>query len=472
MRFDSFEFWPFFAACLLLTLLLPHRAQNRMLLVASYAFYASWDWRFLGLLLLSTIVDYSVGLRLGSTDDARRRRWLLGASLGTNLGLLGYFKYRGFFAESLAELGQSIGITVSPFVLDVVLPVGISFYTFQTLSYTIDVYRGSIAPTRNLLDLALYVAFFPQLVAGPIERAGSLLPQVQRVRERSWERIGSGAWLALWGLFKKVAIADNLAPLVDAVHAPASDPTGPEVALAMYAFAFQLYCDFSGYTDIARGTARMMGFDLRINFDLPYLARNPQEFWRRWHVSLSSWLRDYLYIPLGGNRSSTARTYVNLLLTMLIAGLWHGAAWTFVLFGAFHGVWQCLHGVSRQVLPSWSPTSALLERAWIAVKIIVTFHLVCLGFLMFRAESVARFGELVMALFTVWEVGSAGAWLLPLSLVLLPLLAMEAVEALTGRREVPLSWPAPIRTLTYVSVVIWLATFGERGGAPFVYFQF
>jgi alginate O-acetyltransferase complex protein AlgI len=479
MLFDSFAFWPFFGACFVAILVLPHRAQNRVLLVASYAFYAAWDWRFVGLLLVSTLVDYTVGRLLGVTDAPSRRRQLLSVSLFTNLGLLGYFKYAGFFAESLARLTESVGMTLSPFVLDVVLPVGISFYTFQTLSYSIDVYRGSVAPTRNILDFALYVAFFPQLVAGPIERASRLLPQVRHSRELSWERIGSGAWLALWGLVKKVAIADNLGPLVDAVHAPGSDPTGPEVALAMYAFAFQVYCDFSGYTDIARGTARMMGFDLTINFDLPFLARNPQDFWRRWHISLSTWLRDYLFVPLTRRLlRSTHRpfresaVYLGFFITMTLCGLWHGAAWTFVLFGVFHGVWQCLHDASRLFLPRWSPDSVRVERAWTACKVIVTFHLVCLSFLLFRAENLTRFGELVTALVGVPEVGNAAAWLGPLALVMAPLVLMEIAEALTGRKEVVLLLPAPLRTLTYVTTVIWLAVIGERGGAPFVYFQF
>ena len=297
-----------------------------MLLVASYAFYGAWDWRFLGLIVLSTVVDYVVGMSLAATGDPRRRQFLVTASIVANLGILGLFKYAGFFAKSLVGLGASLGVEIPAFALDVVLPVGISFYTFQTLSYTIDIYRGTLKPTRRFLDFALFVAFFPQLVAGPIERASRLLPQVLQPRHVTWEKFGSGSWLILWGLFKKVVIADNLAFLVNAVYATDASPTGWQVVAGTVAFAWQIYCDFSGYSDIARGLARLMGFELMVNFNLPYAARSPADFWRRWHISLSTWLRDYLYIPLGGNQGGALRTYRNLGLTMLLGGLWHGAA--------------------------------------------------------------------------------------------------------------------------------------------------
>ena len=238
----------------------------------------------------------------------------------------------------MQALVEPLGIQLSNFTLDVILPAGISFYTFQTLSYTIDVYRRQLQPVRSFSEFALFVALFPQLVAGPIERAGRILPQIGSVRVVSWERLKTGGWLVLWGLYKKVVIADNLAVVVDAVYRPGSNPTSAEIIVATYAFAWQIYCDFSGYTDIARGTARILGFDLILNFKIPYAAVNPAEFWRRWHISLSTWLRDYLYISLGGNRHGRWLTYRNLFLTMVLGGLWHGAAWPFVLWGAYHGL--------------------------------------------------------------------------------------------------------------------------------------
>ncbi len=317
MLFNSLTFALFFALVFALYVCLPHRARNVMLLLASYLFYGAWDWRFLALIWISTAVDYGVALRLASSEDPRTRRRLVAFSLVTNLGILGFFKYAGFFAGSLTNLLRPLGIELPPFTLEVVLPVGISFYTFQTLSYTIDVYRRQLEPTRDVVAFALFVAFFPQLVAGPIERARRLLPQIRTPRSVTWEGIGAGSWLVLWGLFKKVVVADNLAVLVDAVYAPGSAPTGPEVALATFAFAFQIYCDFSGYTDIARDVARMLGFDLVRNFNLPYFASSPAEFWRRWHMSLSTWLRDYLFRSLSF-RHGRASTLRNLGITMLL----------------------------------------------------------------------------------------------------------------------------------------------------------
>ena len=291
MFFNSIEFFLFFAVVFGLYVLLSRRAQNRMLLVASYIFYAAWDWRFLSLLLFSSVVDYWVGSAIGRSSDPRRRKFLVSLSLVSNLGILGLFKYAGFFSQSLQDL---VGQELPQFASDIILPVGISFYTFQTLSYTIDVYRGRLEPIRDFLDFALFVSFFPQLVAGPIERASNLLPQICGERQLGWQNIKSGSWLVLWGLYKKVVIADNLGAVVDAVYRSGSEPTSGELLFATYAFAYQIYCDFSGYSDIARGIARMMGFELMLNFRLPYLAANPADFWRRWHISLSTWLRDYL----------------------------------------------------------------------------------------------------------------------------------------------------------------------------------
>ncbi|MBT8405679.1 MAG: MBOAT family protein, partial [Gemmatimonadetes bacterium] len=318
MLFNSYLFWAFFAVVLLLYRGLKHRGQNRMLLVASYVFYGSWDWRFLSLIVFSTLVDYWVGLALAdpSATDRRRRR-LVTVSLVSNLGLLAVFKYLGFFVDSAAALLEGLGLQANLPSLHIILPVGISFYTFQTLSYTIVIYRRKLEPTRDLLDFGLYVAFFPQLVAGPIERASHLLPQVLRPRRTTERQFREGLYCILYGLFKKVVIADNMALVVNHIFSqPPSTLNGLDTLVGVYAFAFQIYGDFHGYSLIAQGVARWLGFDIMDNFRQPYFAWSPQEFWRRWHISLSTWLRDYLYIPLGGSRTG-GRTR-NVLITMLL----------------------------------------------------------------------------------------------------------------------------------------------------------
>lgn len=471
MLFNSLEFGLFFTLVFGLYLCLPLRGQNRMLLLASYVFYAAWDWRFCSLLAVSTIVDFSVGRSLHASKTPRRRKLLVTLSLVTNLGILGFFKYADFFADNLQELAGVFGFTLPEFTLSVVLPVGISFYTFQTLSYTIDVYRGRLEPTRRFWDFALFVAFFPQLVAGPIERARHLLPQILEKRQLSMERVSSGAWLALWGLFKKVVIADNLAAVVDAVFHARADPTAAEIVVAAWAFAYQIYCDFSGYTDIARGVARMLGFELMLNFDLPYTALNPADFWRRWHISLSTWLRDYLYIPLGGNRGGPRQTYRNLFLTMLIGGLWHGAAWPMACWGAYHGVLLIAHRAARPWLERIWPAGSL-TIPYNGVRRFVTFQLVCVGWLMFRSEDLSQMLGILGRLGGPHELGQAGQWLLPLILLTAPLFLMQFFQLRQNDLEPVKSWPLPARLLTYATVMILIILTGDQLGQPFVYFQF
>ena len=342
MQFNSTIFPLFFAAVYAIYLLMGSRrfrAQNAWLLASSYAFYGYWDPRFLALLALSTVVDYVIGRRLEATEDERARKRLVTLSVLVNLGVLGFFKYFGFFVESTAALLDTMGLPANVKTLEILLPVGISFYTFQTLSYTIDVYRRAMPATRDLLGFALFVSFFPQLVAGPIERASRLLPQILAPRTVTATKVQAGLWLLVWGYFKKTVIADQAAmianPLFDGDW---STLTGLEPLTAVLAFTIHIYCDFSGYSDIARGLAKLMGFDFLLNFRLPYLATGPSDFWLRWHVSLSTWLRDYLYIPLGGNRGGTLLTYRNMFLVMALGGLWHGAAWPYVLWGSYHGV--------------------------------------------------------------------------------------------------------------------------------------
>lgn len=381
MIFTTPEFWLFFCCFWFVFTLSRGTARKLVLLAASYIFYAAWDPRFLLLLCGSTVLDYLVGRWLATASAVSTRRRLLLLSLCGNLGVLALFKYYDFFVVSAGELLAALGVSVEPATLGLVLPVGISFYTFQTLSYTVDLYRDpSRKPCGSLLDFANYVAFFPQLVAGPIERARDLLPQLAAIGSRrrgdlsGWQRIALGC-------FKKVVIADNLAPLVEATYADPGSVYPLALWLGTYAFAVQIYCDFSGYSDIAIGLARLLGVRLRENFDAPYAACGPREFWRRWHISLSTWLRDYLYIPLGGNRGPRIRTAGNLMATMLLGGLWHGAAWSFVLWGAFHGLLLAigrLHAVSQ-----------IADKLPILVRRIGFFHLVCLGWALFRVETLA-----------------------------------------------------------------------------------
>ena len=395
MLFNSFDFIWFFLAVYALYVILAHRAQNALLLVASYAFYAAWDARFLSLIALSTVVDFFCGRKIGQSNSQRTRRRLVTVSATVNLGLLGFFKYFNFFVDSAQAGLARLGYDVSPLHLDIVLPVGISFYTFQTMSYAIDVYRKKIEPARDFLDFAVYVAFFPQLVAGPIERAHRLLGQVTQPRDISKSHIQTGLWMIVYGYFKKVVLADNMAPLVAAAF---DDPgsASPLTALTgVYAFALQIYGDFSGYSLIARGLAALMGFDLMQNFRMPYFATNPSDFWRRWHISLSTWLRDYLYIPLGGNRRGRGRTHVNLATTMLLGGLWHGAAWSFVAWGAFHGALLIGHRLLTPILARIQPTRSYAAAAWRAVRMLGFFHLVCLGWVLFRIEDLGDVWTLV-----------------------------------------------------------------------------
>jgi D-alanyl-lipoteichoic acid acyltransferase DltB (MBOAT superfamily) len=336
MLFNSREFAVFLPVVLAIYYLLPHRGQNRFLVGASCFFYAAWDWRFLAPLLFSTTVDYVCarkmeGLILAGEGPARRKR-LLAVSVVSNLGLLGFFKYFNCFCESLQRLLGSLGWKAELWTLRVILPIGISFYTFQALSYTIDVYRGEIHATTHFWDFLLCVIYFPHLVAGPIQRARSLLPQVVFPRKIRQDQILRGVHLIVWGYFQKVYIADNMSSAIAWIFSGPA-PNGFYTLIGVYGFAIQIFCDFSGYTDIARGIAKLMGFEFMLNFNLPYFAANPQEFWQRWHISLSTWFRDYLYLPLGGNRQGIPRTCFNLMITMVIAGLWHGGSLAFCVVG-------------------------------------------------------------------------------------------------------------------------------------------
>ncbi|MDY0171048.1 MAG: MBOAT family O-acyltransferase [Thermoguttaceae bacterium] len=475
MLFNSYTFWIFFLAVFLLYRLLGHRWQNRLLLVASYVFYGAWDWRFLSLIWISTCIDYLVGLKLGnhSTSGAGvgRKAWLA-LSVCANLGLLGFFKYYGFFAEEMVGLLTWLGFSASLPSLQIILPVGISFYTFQTMSYTIDVYRRQIEPTRDLEAFALYVAFFPQLVAGPIERSTHLMPQVLKPRRLKPGDFTEGLYLVAIGMFKKVVIADNMAEIVNAVfQSPVSELSGLDCLVGVYAFAFQIYGDFSGYSAIARGVAKWLGFDIMVNFNLPYFAQSPREFWHRWHISLSTWLRDYLYIPLGGSRNGTVTTYRNLMLTMLLGGLWHGAGWTFICWGLFHGVLLCADR-------AFGLTPSTADRRsgpwWCSIlNVAITFHLVCLGWLLFRAESIGQAWSMLYLICTNHQMTVFAQFgLAMVAFYTLPLLAYELWLLLSNDRNKLLKVAWPVRAAVYSYVALMLVFFHPVVKHEFIYFQF
>ena len=473
MLFNSLIFLAFLAVVLLVYPRLKLRGQNLFLLAASYVFYGTWDWRFTSLLAVSTIVDYYTGRYLHVAADEKRRKRLLLLSVCVNLGILGFFKYFNFFADSLAVLLAGIGFDADMPTLRIVLPVGISFYTFQTMSYTIDIYRRRLEPTRNFIDFALFVSFFPQLVAGPIERARVLLPQIAAPRTVDRRMVYTGVNLILMGYFKKVAIADTLSPIVEhAFSNPAGLSTGV-LLTGVYGFAFQVYGDFSGYTEIARGVARLLGFELMENFNAPYLSRSITEFWRRWHISLSTWLRDYLYIALGGSRKGRVRTYVNLFITMLLAGLWHGAAWTFVIFGALHGVYLTIERIrlgGDDLDMSW-PTRA---TGWLRQlgAILLTFHLHCISLILFRSPSVASAWVYMKGIARFEEPLAIGA---PVLFAMGAMTVWDAMQIKTGNHTWLTSLPRPARLVIVQMLVVSIvaaAIHHVNTVVPFIYFQF
>ena len=476
MLFSEINFWVFFGSVFALYVVLPHRAQNRLLLVASYVFYAAWDWRFLGLIAFSTTVDFLVSLRMAAESDPARRRNLLGISLLANLGVLAFFKYFGFFVDSFSSLMGQFGLNADINTLSIILPVGISFYTFQSLSYTIDVYRRDLKPTDDIFDYALYVSFFPQLVAGPIERARNLLSNIETPRIITWEAIGRGVVLCLLGLIKKVVIADGIAPSVDAVYA-SPDPSALDILLATWLFAIQIYCDFSGYTDIARGVAKMLGFGLMLNFAQPYFATNPQAFWRRWHISLSTWLRDYLYVSLGGNRGGRWRTYRNLMATMTLGGLWHGAAWNFIAWGVYQGAALSLHrAMTGRIAHDAAPSRRTVWGwLWHVVAAVLFFQVVCYGWLLFRATSLAQIVDFTGRLLGVVAAPQALSMPSPPFAALLGIgfvLLWDAMIEASGLMRFYALMPMPVRAGLYAGMIYLLAFGGTTSSSAFIYFQF
>jgi alginate O-acetyltransferase complex protein AlgI len=390
MLFNSVEFLLFFPIVVSLYLLIKHSQRWVLLLVASYYFYMAWKPEYILLIVASTFIDYFCGRKMGAIEEKKKRRPFLYLSLLTNLGILFTFKYFDFFTDSVEGLANYFHLPYESPALQLILPMGISFYTFQTMSYSVDIYQGKLKPEKHFGIFALFVSFFPQLVAGPIERAANLLPQFHKKFTFDRKKAVSGLQLMLWGMFKKVVVADRLAFLVNAVYDQPGEYEGFTLFLATLFFAFQIYCDFSGYSDIAIGAARILGFDLMKNFDTPYSARNVSEFWRRWHISLSTWFKDYVYIPLGGNRVVKWRWYYNLMITFLVSGLWHGANWTFVIWGGLHGFYLVSAIWTAKIRSSVNATLGLsldskILKTW---DIALNFVLVCLAWVFFRANTV------------------------------------------------------------------------------------
>jgi D-alanyl-lipoteichoic acid acyltransferase DltB (MBOAT superfamily) len=498
MLFPTASFALFFALVYPTYWLLRWRshAWKLFILGASYVFYSYWNWRFVLLIIASSVVNAALARRIARRAAAGRRTTLV-AAVVFNLALLGVFKYYGFFVASLDTLLRRIGLPVPLPVLEVVVPVGISFFTFQAISYVVDVYRRTVPPAP-LLDFAVYLAFFPHLVAGPIVRAAEFLPQLRGPRRLARRQASRAAVLIGWGLFKKVVISSYVAAaIVNPVFAVPEQHSAPEIIAAIYGYAVQIYADFSGYTDMAIGIALLLGITFPPNFDRPYSAASLQEFWRRWHMTLSRWLRDYLYIPLGGSRGGEATTYRNLFLTMLLGGLWHGAAWTFVAWGAFHGAAlvteRWIGQVRGHVRAPWTaprPGGARARHARTAATRghwrtsgtsgtwgtwagrLVTFNLVCVGWVLFRADSLETAATMLRRSVTAW--GPAPAVTAVLVVVIAGTLALQFVPPAVGQRlEASLAaLPLPVQGAAVGAFLALAAVLGPEGVAPFIYYQF
>lgn len=551
MAFNSFEFLFFLAITYFLYRLVPWREQNIILLVASYVFYASWDIRLLGLIVLSTVICFCCGVMIESGRLTRFHRYLVAgsvvlASLAFNtlrwdaiklnlwpldisiqsskllptqvsgwfffvsallfvvianliypkwillkqqkkrqlflwigivahVGILGFFKYCNFFIDSTVSLVRVIGIPLESPHLNLIASIGISFYTFKAISYVVDVYKGKIEACHSFLNLALFLSFFPPLLAGPIDRAGKLLPQLSSPRNLSFQQTSEGIFLILFGLFKKLAIADGIASSVNAVYQATGKVSWLDVVLATLLYTIQIYCDFSGYSDTARGISKLFGIDLTDNFNLPYFSKTPSEFWQRWHISLSTWLRDYLYIPLGGNRRGDRRTYQNLMTTMVLGGLWHGAAWNFIFWGFYQGAILCIY---RVFSPKDTKTPALsnhgLNLIWGIGATLLFFVVTCYGWLLFRATSLTQVITFTQILFTDWGNFSLSMPKPPLAAIVgIPLLMGYEISAyLIGNADFRYRFPTPVRAALYAALIFILLMGTSNAPTQFIYATF
>ncbi|WP_139854796.1 MBOAT family O-acyltransferase [Aequorivita sinensis] len=448
--------------------------QNILILVASYVFYGWWDWRFLSLLLFSSIVDYSIGLQMDKTSNLKSRKLLLFLSLLVNLGLLGFFKYYNFFIDNFTTAFTFFGGTIQPNSLSIILPVGISFYTFQTLSYTIDIYRQKLEPTRDFIGFAAFVAFFPQLVAGPIERATNLLPQFFKKREFNKDEAIIGVKQIIWGLFKKIVIADNCAQFANEIFANHTSFSSATLILGVIYFSFQIYCDFSGYSDIAIGTARLFNFKLMVNFRYPYFSRDIAEFWRRWHISLTTWFRDYVYIPIGGSRVTRTKQIRNVFIVFIVSGFWHGANWTFIVWGAINALFfiPLLLSNKNRVNTDTIAANSVFPTFREITSLFLTYCIALFGWVFFRANSIKTAFEYIEGIFKgdfsieMLRLERFSFELLPLILILL------GIEWFSRNSEFPLCSAKP----SYIKVgvvIIMILVFGSFSIAQdFIYFQF
>ena len=485
MIFNSLGFLIFYPVVLLLYFALPKRCKWPVLLAASYYFYMYWNWKLVFLILFTTVVSYISAIIIEKTENKRRKKFWLSMTLITSLGVLFFFKYFNFLADSAVSIWNLCGGEADFIALKLMLPVGISFYTFQTLSYVIDVYRGDIKAERHFGWYALFVSFFPQLVAGPIERPDNLLPQLKESHKLEADNAFVGLQKMAIGFFKKIVVADLIAEFVNAVYNNPTESTGLGIIIASVLFSVQIYCDFSGYTDIAIGCARIMGIRLMQNFDRPYRARTIKEFWARWHISLSTWFRDYLYIPLGGNRCSKARHYFNLFVVFLVSGLWHGASWTFVIWGCLHGIYQIIGMMTRKPrlalhkalhIKEDSLFLSLWQRFW-------TFVLVCFSWIFFRANSTKDLGTLLGNLTKGWNieamkntVSSMGITLTGVLVTVLSIVILSMLDALcsdtglyengTASRQYTVTW------IALAVAVAWCLLLSVGGASAFIYFQF
>jgi D-alanyl-lipoteichoic acid acyltransferase DltB (MBOAT superfamily) len=475
MIFNSLTFLAFIAVFLPGYFLLKGKARLIWSLAGSYLFYGWWDWRFLSLIFLSTLVDYWLGLKIDQVHEDKARYRMMVFSCTLNLTFLGFFKYFDFFITSFAEMLTSFGLHANVNTLGIILPVGISFYTFQSMSYTIDVYRKHLVPERDFIRYATFVAFWPQLVAGPIVRASDFLPQFQKDHEFHWERIISGTGRILWGFFKKCVVADSLAPFVDQIFQEPNAFTSINLLIGIVFYSFQIYCDFSGYSDIAIGFARILGYDFNENFRTPYFSQNFSEFWQRWHISLSSWLRDYLYIPLGGNRDGKFATYKNNMLTMLLGGLWHGANWTFVFWGFLHGLY--LIGQRQLGKPFGALMSGLRfpKVLKVAINIALTYALTCLAWIYFRSPDFGTATDMIVGMTNLEGYNFVSMmnkfWVMKGILLIGILLTVEVTNLKMHWNGLAYRNPS-FRVAAYAALLLLIAFFGSFGSGAFIYFQF